>query len=205
MPSPIAALDIGTTKTCALIGEMTDAGAVRILGAGIAPRAECAKAWSRTSKKPRHDRERRRASGTRFRHADGIGLRGNRRCAIQSTNSRGVSAIHSGRGVTRDDIAHAMEAAEAIAVPQNREIIHAIPRGYTLDGQDGIKDPVGMIGFRLEVEAHVVTGAASSNPECSSKPYKARGSRSSISSWNRSWPGEAVLTPAEKEMGVVAR
>ena len=120
---------------------------------------------------------------------------------IQSTNSRGIAAIHSGRGVLPDDIDRAMEAAEAIAVPQNRQIVHAIPRGYTLDGQDGIKDPIGMIGFRLEVEAHVVTGAAASIQNVI-KAVEGAGLKVIDLVLEPIAAGEAVLTSAEKEMGV---
>ncbi|MCL4393921.1 MAG: cell division protein FtsA [Chloroflexi bacterium] len=202
MPTPIAALDIGTTKTCALIGEMTDTGAVRILGAGIAPSRGMRKGVVTDVKEAALAiasavEQAERVSGMPM-EAVYVGIAG---AHIQSTNSRGVSAIHSGRGVTLDDISRAMEAAEAIAVPQNREIIHAIPRGYTLDGQDGIKDPVGMIGFRLEVEAHVVTGAASSIQNVV-KAVEGAGLKVIDLVLEPIAAGEAVLTPAEKEMGV---
>jgi cell division protein FtsA len=121
---------------------------------------------------------------------------------IQSTNSRGVAGIHGGRGVTQDEIDRAMEAAEAIAVPQNREIIHAIPRGYTLDGQDGVKDPLGMIGFRLEVEAHIVTAAVPSIQNLV-KAVEGAGLKVAGLVLEPIAAGDAVLTSAEKEIGVV--
>src|SRR5919108_487815 len=163
MANPIVALDIGTTKTCALIGERTSEGMWRILGAGVAPSRGLRKGVVTDVKEATQAiadalEQAERVAGFTTESAY-VGIAG---AHIQSTNSRGVAAIHSGRGVTQDDIDRAMEAAEAIAVPQNREIIHSIPRGYTLDGQDGVKDPLGMIGFRLEVEAHIVTGAAAS-------------------------------------------
>ncbi len=202
MPTPIAALDIGTTKTCALLGEMTDAGNVRILGAGVAPSRGMRKGVITDVKEASQAitlavEQAERVSGIKMEEAY-VGIAG---AHIQSTNSRGVAAIHSGRGVTPDDIDRAMEAAEAIAVPQNREIIHAIPRGYTLDGQDGVKDPIGMIGFRLEVEAHVVTGAASSIQNVL-KAVGGAGLRVIDLVLEPIAAGEAVLTAAEKEMGV---
>lgn len=202
MPTPIAALDIGTTKTCALIGEVTDAGTLRILGAGVAPSRGMRKGVVTDVKEASQAiiaavEQAERVAGIKMEEVY-VGIAG---AHIQSTNSRGVAAIHSGRGVMQDDIDRAMEAAEAIAVPQNREIIHAIPRGYTLDGQDGVKDPVGMIGFRLEVEAHVVTGAASSIQNVI-KAVDGAGLKVIDLVLEPIAAGEAVLTSAEKEMGV---
>ena len=202
MSTPIAALDIGTTKTCALIGEVTDAGALRILGAGVTSSRGVRKGVITDVKEASQAiaaavEQAERVSGVPMAEVY-VGIAG---AHIQSTNSRGVAAIHSGRGVTPDDIDRAMEAAEAIAVPQNREIIHAIPRGYTLDGQDGVKDPVGMIGFRLEVEAHVVTGAAASIQNVI-KAVEGAGLKVIDLVLEPIAAGEAVLTSAEKEMGV---
>ncbi|MFA5270558.1 MAG: cell division protein FtsA [Patescibacteria group bacterium] len=77
---------------------------------------------------------------------------------IQASNTRGVVSIARGE-VTHDDVMRAIESAQAVAMPPNREIIHVIPRMFMVDGQDNIKDPVGMTGVRLEVDAHVVTGS----------------------------------------------
>jgi cell division protein FtsA len=203
MAIPIAALDIGTTKTCALIGELTDVGAVRILGNGVAPSRGLRKGVVTDVKEASQAIadavvQAERVSGLKM-DAAYVGIAG---AHIQSTNSRGVAAIHGGRGVSQDDIDRAMEAAEAIAVPHNREIIHAIPRGYTLDGQDGVKDPLGMIGFRLEVEAHVVTGAAASIQNLY-KAVEGAGLQVIDLVLEPIAAGDAVLTSAEKEMGVV--
>ncbi len=203
MGIPIAALDIGTTKTCALIGEVTETGGLRILGSGIAVSRGMRKGVITDVKEATQAivaavEQAERVAGIKIEAAY-VGIAG---AHIQSTNSRGVAAIHTGRGVTQDDIARAMEAAEAIAVPQNREIIHAISRGYALDGQDGVKDPLGMIGFRLEVEAHIVTGATPSIQNL----YKAvedAGIKIIDLALEPIAAGEAVLTKAEKEMGVV--
>lgn len=200
---PIGALDIGTTKTCALIAEMTDTGALRVLGAGIAPSQGIRKGVVTDVKEASQAiatavAQAERVSG--FKMSDVyVGIAG---AHIQSTNSRGVAAIHNGRGVTQEDIARAMEAAEAIAVPHNREIIHAIPRGYTLDGQDGVKDPLGMIGFRMEVEAHIVTGAAASIQNLG-KAVEGAGLKMVDLVLEPIAAGEAVLTSPEREMGVL--
>lgn len=203
MPASIAALDIGTTKTCALIAEVTDTGALRILGAGVAPSRGLRKGVVTDVKEASQSivaavEQAERVSGFKIESAY-VGIAG---AHIQSTNSRGVAAIHNGRGVTQDDIDRAMEAAEAIAVPHNREIIHSIPRGYTLDGQDGVKDPLGMIGFRLEVEAHIVTGAAASIQNLL-KAVEGAGVKPIDLVLEPIASGEAVLTSAEKEMGVM--
>ncbi|MBI5029663.1 MAG: cell division protein FtsA [Chloroflexi bacterium] len=203
MATPITVLDIGTTKTCALIGEQTNEGMWRILGAGVAPSRGLRKGVVTDVKEATQAvsdamEQAERVAGITSESAY-VGIAG---AHIQSTNSRGVAAIHSGRGVTQDDIDRAMEAAEAIAVPQNREIIHSIPRGYTLDGQDGVKDPLGMVGFRLEVEAHIVTGAAASIQNVT-KAVESAGLKIAGLVLEPIASGEAVLTSAEKEMGVV--
>ncbi len=203
MAAPITALDIGTTKTCALIGDVTDAGTCRILGAGVVPSRGMRKGVVIDVKEATQAiaeavEQAERISGLTVDGAY-VGIAG---AHIESTNSRGVAGIHGGRGVTQDDIDRAMEAAEAIAVPQNREIIHAIPRGYVLDGQDGVKDPLGMIGFRLEVEAHVVTGAAASIQNIV-KAVEGAGLKIAQLVLEPIASGDAVLTSAEKEMGVV--
>lgn len=203
MATPIAALDIGTTKTCALIGEQTDAGMWRIIGAGVAPSRGIRKGVVTDVKETTQAivealEQAERVAGFTVESAY-VGIAG---AHIQSTNSRGVAAIHSGRGVTQDDIARAMEAAEAIAVPQSREIIHSIPRGYILDGQDGVKDPLGMVGFRLEVEAHIVTGAVASIQNVV-KAVEGANVKIADLVLEPIAAGDAVLTSAEKEMGVV--
>lgn len=82
---------------------------------------------------------------------------------ISSVNSRGVVAVAGGENeISEDDVRRVVEAAQAISIPSSREIIHVIPRDYIVDSQEGIKDPVGMTGVRLEVEAHIITGAATS-------------------------------------------
>ncbi len=203
MSTPIAALDIGTTKTCALIAELTDAGALRILGAGVAPSHGLRKGVVTDVREASQAiaaaiEQTEQISGFKMEAAY-VGIAG---AHIQSTNSRGVSAIHGGRGVIQEEIDRAMEAAEAIAVPHNREIIHAIPRSYILDGQEGITDPIGMVGYRLEVEAHIVTGATTSIQNLV-KAVEGAGVKVIDLVLEPIAAGTAVLTEAEKEMGVL--
>ena len=90
------------------------------------------------------------------------------------------------REVSREDVARATEAAKAVQVPSNREILHVIPRGYIVDGQEGIKDPLGMSAVRLEVETHIVAGAATSVQnltKCISQAERARSTSWSSARW----------------------
>lgn len=158
----IAGIDVGTNKICTLIGQVTDEQELRVVGVGVVP--------SRGLKKGviTDVAEATRAIGESVQRAEQVanvtlseayvGVGGDH---VASQNSRGVVAIGKGdRPVDRDDIERAMDAAQAIAIPHNRRIIHSIPREFIIDGQDGIKNPLGLMGFRLEVEAHIVTGAA---------------------------------------------
>jgi cell division protein FtsA len=105
-------------------------------------------------------------------------------------------------GVTVADIEHALDVAQAIPVPHNRQIVHLIPRGYTIDDHDGVRSPIGMHGFRLEVEAHIVTAA---KPALMNLALCAEnvGVRAHEFVLNAIASGEAVLDPNEREMGVI--
>jgi cell division protein FtsA len=122
---------------------------------------------------------------------------------IASQNSRGVVAVSGHkREVSREDVARATDAAKAIQVPSNRELLHVLPRGYIVDGQDGIKDPLGMSAVRLEVETHIVAGAATSISnltKCISQANVAIDELviSSLAA------AEATLTDTEKDLGVL--
>jgi cell division protein FtsA len=200
----IVGVDVGTTKVCTLIGEVDEADNLCIVGVGVAPSHGLSKGVvvnvDEASKSIATSMERaERVSGYTIESCY-IGLAGKH---ISSLNSRGVVAVGRGeRRITEDDMERALEAAQAIAVPHNREIVHVIPRSYTLDGQEGVHEPVGMVGFRLEVEAHIVTGAVASirnlvqcieNAEVEVNDLILQPLASS----------EAVLTPEERQTGVV--
>jgi cell division protein FtsA len=122
---------------------------------------------------------------------------------ILSINSRGVTGLNPARGVvTQEDIERALEAARAIALPHNREVLHVIPRTFTVDGQDGIRNPVGLHAYRLEVEAHIIT-AASSSLRNLEKAVTDSGLNVDRFVLNPLASGETVLTDAERESGVV--
>jgi cell division protein FtsA len=200
----IVGIDVGTTKVCTLIGEVDEADNICILGVGVAPSQglskgmvvnveEAAKSIADSLEKAE------RVSGYTIEAAY-LGLAGKH---ISSMNSRGVVAVGRGeRAITEDDVARAIEAAQAIAVPHSREIVHVIPRSYTLDGQEGVRDPVGMMGFRLEVEAHIVTGAV---PSIRNLVQCVENSGVIVNELvlQPLASAEAVLLPEEREIGVV--
>ncbi|MFO7916746.1 MAG: cell division protein FtsA [Anaerolineae bacterium] len=161
MPRTIVGIDVGTTKVCTLIGQVGEQGALRITGVGIAPSRGVDKGVVTDLE------EASEAIGESVQKAESVsgytvatayvGVGG---AHIASRNSRGVAAIGRGdRPVDRGDVERAMEAARAITMPHNRRIIHALPREFVIDDQGGIRNPLGLMGFRLEVEAHIVTGA----------------------------------------------
>jgi len=169
----IVGIDLGTVKTCTLIGQVDDAetetegghrSPLRIVGIGVVPSRGVRKGvvtdLEEATRAVRESVDRaERVSGHTVTQA--YVLVGG--AHIASQNSRGVAAIGRGdRPIDRDDVERAMESAQAIALPHNRRIIHSIPREFIVDGQDGIKNPLGLLGYRLEVEAHVVTGAVTS-------------------------------------------
>src|SRR6266699_1745167 len=160
----IVGIDVGTTKICVLVGELDRDGKLNIVGVGTCPSQGLRRGVvvnieeTVTSIAAALDRAE-RLSGKKITTAY-VGIAGSH---IASENSKGFVAISpSGRDIVQNDISRAIEVARAIALPANREVIHVIPRGYVVDGQEGIKNPIGMSGFRLEVENHIITGAVSS-------------------------------------------
>jgi cell division protein FtsA len=122
---------------------------------------------------------------------------------IDSENSKGFVAISpSHRDIVQNDISRAIEVARAIAIPANREVIHVIPRGYVVDGQEGIKNPIGMSGFRLEVETHIITGAVSSIHNLIKCVHKAHVEIEDLVLEPLA-SSEAVLADGETDLGVV--
>jgi len=121
---------------------------------------------------------------------------------VKGFNSRGVIAVAGkNREITRDDVRRAIEAAKAVTLPAGREILHVLPQDFVVDEQDGIGAPVGMMGARLEVNVHIVTGAASSTQNIVSCVNRA-GVTVVDTVIEQLAAAEAVLTPDEKELGV---
>ena len=120
---------------------------------------------------------------------------------IKGFNSQGIVAVKD-KEVREADIARVIDAAKAVAIPLDREVIHVLPQEFIIDDQGGIKEPLGMAGVRLEAKVHIVTGAVSSARRTSSSAPTAPASTSPTSCSSRSPRAEAVLGEDEKELGV---
>ncbi|MEW5956319.1 MAG: cell division protein FtsA [Chloroflexota bacterium] len=205
MEQTVVALDIGTTKICALVAEIGPPPdhLMRIVGVGTVPsrgirRGAVVDVGEVTTAIVESIHRAERTSGYEIASAY-VGLAG---AHISAVNSRGVVAISRGeRGVRPLDVDRVLEAARAIDIPQNREILHVIPRSYSVDGEDGVRDPLGMQAYRLEVETHIVTGATSSIRNLV-KCVQEAGIQIDALVLEPLASGEAVLTEIEREMGV---
>ena len=207
----IVAIDIGTSKICTLVareegGRGMDPGddglRLRILGVGIEPSLGIRKGvvvdmLAASQAVVRSVEKAERSCGLEIESAL-VSLAGSH---VSSVNSRGVVGV-AGRTIEPDDIARAVESARAVAIPHNREIIHIIQRGFNIDGQEGIRKPLGMHGFRLEVETHIIT-ASSASVENLRQCVAAAGVDVSQFVLNPLASAEVVLTETEREMGVV--
>lgn len=200
----IAAVDVGTTKACALLGEVTETGTVVVLGAGLCPsrgmrRGAVANMAATTECIATAVAELEQLCNRNVRSAY-VSIAGGQ---IESQNSRGVTALHRNSSqVQAEDVQRAIITAQALAVPAGRRVIHAEPRRYWIDGVDGIQDPGGMAGQRLEVEAHVVTGAVSSMQNLIHCVEKA-GVKTEQLVLQPLASGEALTTESERQLGVV--
>lgn len=122
---------------------------------------------------------------------------------IDSLNSQGVVAVSDPTGeITEEDVERVIEGAKAVSLPSAQEILHVIPRHYSVDGQSGVVDPVGMTGVRLEVEAHIVTASTPALRNLS-KCLEESGIKVLDYVFSGFASAESVLTPTEKELGVI--
>lgn len=122
---------------------------------------------------------------------------------IESQNSRGVVAVARPEGeITESDVTRVIEAARAVSLPSSREIIHVLPRSYIVDGQEGIKDPIGMTGIRLEVDTHIIS-ANSTSIRNMEKAFSQVGVDLDAVVFSGYASSMAVLSDTEKELGVV--
>jgi cell division protein FtsA len=159
----VVGLDVGTTKICAVIAAPRNGG-VDVVGVGAAPsrglrRGVVVNIDSTVEAIKQAVAEAEQMAGVEVA-AVYAGVAGGH---IRSVNSRGVVAISGkDREVSQTDVDRAVDAARAINIPQDREIIHVLPQTFMIDDADGVREPIGMSGVRLEVEAHIVTGAITS-------------------------------------------
>ena len=202
----LVGLDIGTTKVCAVIGEINENGTLEITGVGTSPSTGLRKgvvvnieATLRSVSTAIEAAE--MMSGREVREV-WTGIGGSH---IEGINSRGVVAVTGKNRETReigaDDIKRVLEAAQAVLIPMDRKLLEVIPQSFIVDDQKSIQDPLNMIGVRLEAEVHIIT--------CSST-----GSQNLVKCVNRAGfrvkdlilqtlaAGRSVLTPEEKELGV---
>jgi cell division protein FtsA len=200
----LVGIDAGTTKVTTLIGEVGRTGDVDIIGYGIGPSAGMKKGMvaniDQTVNSVASSLEKaERLSGYKISSAF-VSVGGSH---ISSQNSRGVVAVSGHkREVSREDVARATEAAKAVQMPSNRETLHVIPRGYIVDGQEGIKDPLGMSAVRLEVETHIVSGLSTSIQNLTKCIANANVHIDELVISSLA-AAEATLTDTEKELGVL--
>ncbi len=207
MDAPIiVGVDVGSTKICTLVARMENGlegkQQVRILGVGIEPSKGMRKGSvvdmdAAGGAIARSIEMAERTSGLEIESA----LVSMSCTDISSENSQGVVGV-SGRTIDNEDVMRAVEAAQAVTIPHNRELIHVIQRGFVVDGQGGIRMPVGMHGYRLEVETHVITASAAT-VENLRQAVAAAGVRASQFVLNPLASAEVVLSETEREMGVV--
>jgi cell division protein FtsA len=198
----IVGLDIGTTKICVVVGRVGEGGEIEVVGLGTHPSTGLRKgvvvnidATVESIKRAVEEAE--LMAGEEISRVF-VGIAGGH---IKSFNSRGVVAVKD-REVSADDVERVLDAARAVSIPMDREVLHILPQEYIVDDQDGVKEPIGMFGVRLEAEVHIITGAVTS-------------AQNLVKSCNRAGlevadivleplaSAEAVLTPEEKELGVV--
>jgi cell division protein FtsA len=157
----VVGLDVGTSKVVALVGELSAGGAIEIIGLGSQPSRGLKKGVvvnieSTVQSIQRAIEEAELMAGCEI-NAVYAGIAGSH---IRSLNSHGVVGIRD-REVTHGDVEHVIEAAKAVAIPADQRILHVLPQEFIIDGQEGIRDPIGMSGVRLEAKVHIVTGAES--------------------------------------------
>ncbi|MCU0256464.1 MAG: cell division protein FtsA [Vicinamibacterales bacterium] len=199
----LVGLDVGTSKVTAVVGEVADGGGLDIIGVGLGEargirRGLVVNLEAAVDSIKRALDEAELTAGIEIDSVH-LALSG---AHVKGFNSRGVVAVAGkNREISRDDVRRAVDAAKAVALPSGREILYVLPQDFVVDDQDGIGNPVGMTGSRLEVNVHVITGSASTTQNV-------------VACVNRAGVGvvgtvleqlaaaEAVLTPDERELGV---
>ncbi len=203
MQGIVFGLEIGSTKICALVGEVRN-GDLRIIGVGQAPSRGVSKGMiidvmQASVAISQAVEQAEQTSGYDLKRVI-LSVAGEH---VHSVNNYGAVAIaNKNEGVTGEDIARALDTAQAIPLPHNRQILHLLPRTYAIDNQDKVNAPLGMHGFRLEVEAHIITAATPAIQNLT-KCIKMVDLEVDELVLNSLASAEAVLTQAEKEMGVL--
>lgn len=197
----ICGLDVGTTKICAIIGEINADGIIDIIGVGTSPSRGLRRGvvvnidhTVSSIKKAVNDAE--LMAGVHVESAY-AGISGGH---IKGINSHGVIAIKN-REITPQEVARVIDAARAVAIPLDREVIHILPQEFMVDDQEGIKEPIGMAGVRLEAKVHIITGAVSAAQNIIRCAHRS-GLTVNDLILQQMASSEAVLSSDEKELGV---
>ena len=200
----VAAIDVGTTKVCTVVADLNEAGTPRIVGVGIAPSVGLHKGLVVNINEARESikesvRKAEQSSNYKVESAY-VGVTGRH---VASLNNRGVVAItRNDRVVRTDDLRRVLSSAQSVKIPSDRKLLHVIPRAYAVDGQAHVKNPIGMHGFRLDVETHVITAAVTSVQNLV-KCIRSIGIDIEDLVLEPLASSEAILTPDEKEVGVI--
>ena len=200
----IVGLDIGTTKVCAVIGELNEAGKIEIVGIGTAPSEGLRKGVviniETTLKAVTKAIEAAEMMSGREVGSVITGIAG---AHVEGINSRGVVAV-SGRDreINDEDVRRVIDAARAVVIPMDREVLHVIPQEFIVDDQGGIKNPLDMIGIRLEAEVHIITGSVTSAQNLL-KCVNRAGFRVEDIVLESIASARACLSDEEKELGVL--
>lgn len=200
----LSAIDIGTAKITTLIASMTDDGVANIVGVSTVTskglrKGQVVNIEEASSAISLSVEGAERMAGVSAPLAF-VSIGGNH---IASMNSHGVVAVaEPEKEITDNDVRRVIDAAKAVSIPSSREILHVLPRGYSVDGQDGIVDPIGMTGIRLEVDTHLVTGGATAIRNLK-KCVEELGVEVAGLVFNGLASASAVLSETEKELGVV--
>ncbi len=200
----IVGLDIGTTKVCVVIGALNENGQLEILGVGTTPSRGLRRGVVINIEATIHSIlsavEAAEMMSGREVHEVFTGISGGH---IEGINSRGVVAVTGrGREITRNDIDRVIDAAKAIVIPMDREVLHVIPQEFVVDDQGNIRNPFGMIGVRLEAEVHIITGAVTSAQNIV-KCVNRAGFKAADIVLEPLASARAVLTKDEKELGAL--
>ncbi|HJA78942.1 cell division protein FtsA [uncultured Desulfovibrio sp.] len=197
----IVGLDIGTTKICAVVGQLNEAGGIEVVGIGNSVSTGLRRGVvvniEQTVQSVRKAVEEAELMAGCEINSVYVGIAGSH---IMGINSHGIIGVKGGE-VSQRDIERVLDAARAVAIPADREVIHILPQEYTVDNQNGIADPLGMAGIRLEVRVHIVTGAISSAQNIVRSCHRSQLEVSEIVLESLA-SAKAVLTDEEREIGV---
>jgi len=199
-----SSIDVGTTKVCTTISDVNDGGMLRVVGVGIAPSVGLHKGLVININEARESiresvKKAEQSSNYKVESAY-VGVTGRH---VNSMNNKGVVAItRNDRVVRPEDLKRVLASAQSVKVPSERRLLHVIPRTYAVDGQAGVKNPVGMHGFRLDVETHVITAAVTSVQNLV-KCIRSIGIDIEDLVLEPLASSEAVLTEDEKQVGII--